>query len=66
MIECVSQCMSEYCYSTRSEELLLDKMTIDRCSFDVINSNASMIDIQNKFGLTCKYIPMLWYVVCVN
>ena len=25
----------------------------------LINSNASMIDIHNQFGLTCKYIPML-------
>ena len=29
----------------------------------LINSNASMIDIHNQFGLTCMYIPML-YVVC--
>ena len=33
---------------------------------ELINSNASMIDIHNKFGLTCKYISMLCYVVCVN
>ena len=27
---------------------------------DIINSNSSMIDIHHLFGLTCKYIPMLW------
>jgi len=31
----------------------------------LINSNASMIDIHNRFGLTCTYIPML-YVACVG
>ena len=32
---------------------------------ELINSNASMIDIHNQFGLTCKYIPLLYYAVCV-
>jgi hypothetical protein len=30
-----------------------------------IDINVSMINIHNQFGLTCKYIPMLCYVVCV-
>ena len=28
----------------------------------LINSDASMIDIHKQFGLTCKYIPMLYVV----
>ena len=31
----------------------------------LINSNASMIDIHNQFGLTCKYIPMLYVICCM-
>jgi len=31
---------------------------------ELVKSNASMIDIHNQFGLTCKYIPMCVFL-CV-
>ena len=34
-------------------------------SGELISYNASMIDIHNRFGLTCKYILIVCYSFCV-